>query len=100
MVGATARVLFRSPPELRPGRDQNLVRLSMPGEVLVERTDRRVEVSHQVVMPVELGVVSVETAECDMQQLDPGAGDDQLRGKLQRRRELVLRRVDQLHLVL
>src|SRR5260370_1053527 len=39
MVGPTARVLFRSPPELRPGRDQNLVRLSMRGDALVEGAD-------------------------------------------------------------
>ena len=41
-------------------------------------------------MTAELCVVGVETAEGDVQQFDPGAGDDELGGELQRRGELVL----------
>src|SRR5438309_8673460 len=89
VVGAAAGVLFRTPRELRPGGAQDLVRLSMCGEVLVERTDRRVKVAHEVVVPVELGVVRVETTERDVKQLHPRARDDQLSRQLQGRRQLV-----------
>ena len=41
-------------------------------------------------MPVELGVVRVEAAQRDVQELDARTGDDKLGRKLQRRGELVL----------
>src|SRR5207245_9659372 len=43
VVGAAARVLLGSPPELRPGRDKHLVRLSVRGDVLIDGADRRGE---------------------------------------------------------
>ena len=78
VVGAAARVFFRPPAELGPGRDQYLVRHVVRGQVLIEGRDRRVQVAHQVVVAVELCVMRVEAPERDMQQLDAGAGHDQL----------------------
>src|SRR5882672_9960113 len=60
VIGASARVFLRAPAELRPRRDQHLVRHAMRREVLVEGADGRIEVAHQVVVSIELGVVRVE----------------------------------------
>src|SRR2546427_2885826 len=70
MVGATACVFLRPPAELGPRGDENLVRHVVRGQVRVEGGNGRVEVAHQVVVPVELGVVRVETAKRDVEQLD------------------------------
>src|SRR5436309_3969857 len=93
VIGAAARVLLRPAPELRPGGDQDLVRHVVRGQILVEGRDRRVEIAHQVVVPAQLRVVRVEAAQGHVQELDAGAGDDQLGSELQRRRQLGLRRV-------
>ena len=99
MVGAAAGVLFRPSPELRPGCDQYLVRLPVSGEILVESAHGRVEIAHQVVVAAELGVVRVESPERHVQQLHAGARNDQLGGQLERCRQLVLGRIDQLDVV-
>ena len=62
----------------------------MRGEVPVERRNRGVQVTHQVVVAAELGVVRVEAAKGDVEQLHAGASDDELGGELEGRRELVL----------
>src|ERR1700693_4645700 len=49
MVGTAARIFFGAPPELRPGRDENVVRLAVRRKVLIEGAYSSVEVAHQVV---------------------------------------------------
>src|SRR2546423_5074820 len=98
VVGAAACVLLRPPAELGPSRDEHLVRHVVGGEVLVERGDRGVEVAHQVVVAVELGVVRVETARGYVQQLYAGGGGDEVGPALQRGPPLVFRRIDELYL--
>src|SRR2546427_4477277 len=99
VVGASPGALLRAPAALRPRRGQHLVRHVVGGKVLVESRHRRVKVPHQVVVAAELPVVAVESPAGVVGQLHAGPGDDELGRELQRRRKLVLRRVNELDLI-
>src|SRR5262249_13370702 len=91
--------LLGTAAELRPGRDQDFVGQPMRVQIVIEGSNRLVEVAHQVVVPVELGLVCVEAAQGDVQQFDATTARDQGSSQLESRTKLSLRWINELDAV-
>src|SRR5207247_1544612 len=93
-IGATVAGLLRAPPELGPRRHEDAVGHAVGREVGVERRYRAVDVAHEALVARELLIVRVEPTERHVEDLRADAADDELRGELERRREVAKRAGD------